>query len=43
MVITQREFYTAMEEINAAYAAMAKRIEELEKKLAEKEDTKKTK
>lgn len=45
MVVTQREFYKAMEEINASFAALMARVEELEKKSkpAPKVDSKTTK
>jgi len=31
MVITQREFHNAMQEINVAFAALIERVEKLEK------------
>lgn len=40
MVITQREFHKAMQEINVAFAALSERVEVLEKKLAVKETAK---
>lgn len=34
MVITQREFHAAMQEINTAFAALNERVEKLEKEKA---------
>ena len=40
MVITQREFHTAMQQVNVAFAALTERVEALEKALAAKETAK---